>query len=490
LKFPYPFNKNASDEMDFELQTGFSGEAAEKIVLKLGDRVHALLSVNPQTHLVTSAYISLGNEDVGKPSRPGELVIGGRLDYLSVNAWNDWFERNLEAFSKQKDNSTFSTFNTELQFDQLQYSRWLIENFKVNAFSEGRYWTADVLGEGAEGRVLYKSTEGGPALEIDLRKLSILKAEDAAPDMQQKVVEKSKLLPEDLPKAKITIDSLLYDGRKLGSLSVTTNSSERRYSVEELLLQSEESSLSMTGDWKYEPASSANQHLTQMLIDIDSEDFGGLLERLGFDDTVKKGEGTLEANFLTEVSPLDITISELSGDLHLSIFKGEVVEVDPGGTGRIFGLLSLQTLPRRLSLDFSDIFSKGMSFDEIDGNFSISNGQAYTNNLTMDAPSSQVEVSGRIGLEGEDYDQHVRVIPNLSSTLPVAGALAGGPGLAVVMLITHKLLQEPIDKLTEFEYEVTGPWKSPVVTKIDKSKRKAGDEKPEQTNSKASDEPL
>ena len=111
-----------------------------------------------------------------------------------------------------------------------------------------------------------------------------------------------------------------------------------------------------------------------------------------------------------------------------------------------------------------------MSFDEISGTFTISDGQAYTNNLTMDAPSSQVEVSGRIGLTDEDYDQHVRVIPNLSSTLPVAGALAGGPGLAVVMLITHQLLQKPIDKLTEFEYRVSGPWKSPEIEKIDTKK--------------------
>jgi len=131
-----------------------------------------------------------------------------------------------------------------------------------------------------------------------------------------------------------------------------------------------------------------------------------------------------------------------------------------------------------------------MSFDEIDGSFTISKGQAYTNNLTMDAPSSQVEISGRIGLEDEDYDQHVRVIPNLSSTLPIAGAIAGGPGLAVVMLITHKLLQEPIDKLTEFEYRVTGPWKSPEVTRVDSKKTTATSENSEPTDSTAGSDSL
>ena len=74
--------------------------------------------------------------------------------------------------------------------------------------------------------------------------------------------------------------------------------------------------------------------------------------------------------------------------------------------------------------------------------------------------------------------------------LPIAGAIAGGPGLAVVMLITHKLLQEPIDKLTEFEYRVTGPWKSPEVTRVDSKKSTAASENSEPTDSTAGSDSL
>lgn len=482
LKFPHPLKKQAAEQLDFVLQTGFSGDSAEKIQFTLGDRMHALLTVNPESHLVNAAYISLGKQDIQQPPDPEELVIGGRLDYLAIDEWNEWFRKNLKAFSRQENNSTFRTFNTDLRFDQLKYYRWLVEDFRVTASSKGDDWSADITGRGAEGQLSYRQSDAGPLLDIDFKHLSILKAADAAPDMQAETEEKSKLLPADLPGANINVENLSYDGRELGELSVTTSSADTRYRIEELILQSEESSLSITGDWKYE-ADAENRHLTQLLIDIDSDDFGRMLERLGFDDTVKGGDGSLEANFLTESSPLDMNFSVVSGDVHLSILKGEVVEVNPGGTGRIFGLLSLQTLPRRLSLDFSDLFSKGMSFDEIDGGFTISKGHAYTNNLTMDAPSSQVEISGRIGLEDEDYDQHVRVIPNLSSTLPIAGAIAGGPGLAVVMLITHKLLQEPIDKLTEFEYRVTGPWKSPEITKVGSKESTAASENKEPTDS-------
>ena len=490
LKFPYPFNKSISDKLGFNLKTGFSGKEGETIVFELEDRLHALLTIHPRSRQVTSAYVSLGNDDIKQTSGPDELVIGGRLDYIDIDAWKEWFRRNLEAFSKADENSTFGSFKVDMQFDQLKYSRWLVEDFNVDAASNGKLWSADLGGNGVRGMITFEPDDQKHILNIDLQYLSLLKAAEAAPERQKDSLEKSKLLPADLPAANITIDSLNYDGRELGELSLSTSSTETRYRIDELMLGSEESSVSVTGDWKYDANASESKHLTQFLIDIDSSDFGRMLERLGFENTVKAGEGSLEANFLTEVSPLDITVDELSGDVHLSILKGEVVEVSPGGTGRVFGLLSLQALPRRLALDFSDIFSKGMSFDEIDGNFTISEGHAYTNNLTLDAPSSQVEVSGRIGIEDEDYDQHVRVIPNLSSTLPIAGALAGGPGLAVVMYITHKLLKDPIDKLTEFEYQVTGSWQSPVVTKIDSGATSDTIEEQQQTSSNNVEETL
>ena len=490
LKFPYPFNKSVADNLEFVLKTGFAGKAGEKIVFGLGDRLQAELSIHPESRLVKSAYVTLGDEPVEKSPEPGELVIGGRIDYLDIDAWKDWFNANVEAFTRAEDNSTFSSFHTDLKFDQLKYSRWLVEDLIVNAASSGKSWSANIDGEGARGMIAFEPADENYLLNIDLRHLSLLKAAEAAPEQQKGQLERSKLVPADLPDANIAIEKLFYDERELGQLSLATSSSETRYRIDEFMLKSEESSLSVTGDWKYGVNAPKNKHLTQLLVDIDSSDFGRLLERLGFEDTVKGGEGSLEANFLTEVTPLDITVSELSGDVSLSILKGEVVEVKPGGTGRIFGLLSLQALPRRLALDFSDIFSKGMSFDEIDGNFTISKGQAYTNNLTLDAPSSVIEVSGRIGLEEEDYDQLVRVIPNLSSTLPIAGALAGGPGLAVVMFITHKLLKDPIDKLTEFEYQVTGPWKSPEITRVDSDKNRDISEERKQTSSNTGDEPL
>ena len=154
----------------------------------------------------------------------------------------------------------------------------------------------------------------------------------------------------------------------------------------------------------------------------------------------------------------------------MDIEKGRFTDIDPSA-GRLFGLLSLQTLPRRLSLDFSDLFGKGLAFDVIAGHFDIDNGNAYTNNLTMSGPSVNIDVSGRTGLVDKDYDQIATITPKVSNSLPVASALFGpvGVGVGAVIYLASEIFQslpEKIDTILRKQYTITGAWNNPQVTKI------------------------
>jgi uncharacterized protein YhdP len=129
----------------------------------------------------------------------------------------------------------------------------------------------------------------------------------------------------------------------------------------------------------------------------------------------------------------------------------------------------VSSLPRRLTLDFSDLFAHGFSFDSIDGSFLVDSGNAYTNDLVVDGPAARIEISGRVGLVDKDYDQLVSVTPYIKSGLSLAGALAGGPAVGAVMIVAETLLKDrldPLNKLARKQYTVTGPWSDPVVTKL------------------------
>ena len=75
----------------------------------------------------------------------------------------------------------------------------------------------------------------------------------------------------------------------------------------------------------------------------------------------------------------------------------------------MLGLISLQSLPRRLTLDFRDIFSDGLAFDSIEGKLAIRKGHAHDRPLRIDGPAAQIEMQGETDLKNETQDLQVVV---------------------------------------------------------------------------------
>jgi len=196
-----------------------------------------------------------------------------------------------------------------------------------------------------------------------------------------------------------------------------------------------------------------------------------MLETFNYDvAAIEEGETKLTLDAQWQGTPVDFSLNNLDGTLDMEIRKGRFTDINPS-TGRLFGLLSLQTLPRRLSLDFSDLFGKGLAFDNIEGHFIIENGNAYTNNLAMTGPSVNINISGRTGLVQQDYDQIATITPKITDSLPVASALFGpiGIGVGAVIFLASEIfnsLPEKIDTLLRKQYTITGAWDDPQVIKI------------------------
>ncbi len=60
--------------------------------------------------------------------------------------------------------------------------------------------------------------------------------------------------------------------------------------------------------------------------------------------------------------------------MYLGLQNGRITNLSPEtedklGLGKLLSILSLQTIPRRLTLDFSDLANPGYSFDVFKGNF-------------------------------------------------------------------------------------------------------------------------
>jgi uncharacterized protein YhdP len=156
----------------------------------------------------------------------------------------------------------------------------------------------------------------------------------------------------------------------------------------------------------------------------------------------------------------------LSGDLKLSAEDGQFLEIDPG-IGKLISLMNLQALPRRIALDFRDVFSKGFRFDKIDAVSGLERGTMQLKDFRMSGPAADVAMSGEIDLAQETQDLKLRVVPSLGGTASTAVAIVN-PVAGVAAAIAQRVLKNPLGQIFAYEYEVQGGWTEPKVLKITK----------------------
>jgi uncharacterized protein YhdP len=222
--------------------------------------------------------------------------------------------------------------------------------------------------------------------------------------------------------------------------------------------------MTATGDWN----GTAQANHSHLIIKLTAQNLGHMMDALGFPGLIDGGQTTGEIDALWPGPPSAFALDKLeTGAITLNVGEGRILDVQPGA-GRFFGLLSLSEIPRRLSLDFSDFFRSGLSFNSITGTFGLDRGNAYTSNLVIKVPAADIAISGRTGLRAKDYDQQMQVTPHTSATLPIVGALAAGPVGAAAGLVLQGVLGRPMGKALGSRYQVTGSWEKPQITLIAK----------------------
>lgn len=205
---------------------------------------------------------------------------------------------------------------------------------------------------------------------------------------------------------------------------------------------------------------------TRFAVSIASTNVGKMLDQLAFAPFVEAQSAEVTASVYWPGGPSGAWLDHASGDLALRAAKGSLIDVAPGGAGRAVGLLSISALPRRLALDFRDVFNRGLVFDEITADFVVVDGNAYTDNLRLGGPVADVGIIGRTGLRDRDYRQQVVVTAEPGKMLPTVGALIGGPPVAAALLIFTRIFKKPLAGIGRASYCVTGSWAEPMVERL------------------------
>ena len=269
-----------------------------------------------------------------------------------------------------------------------------------------------------------------------------------------------------IPALDIIADDLVLYGKHLGRTEIIANNVNfqggREWRINKLKITNPDAILDASGSWI---SSTGNKQQTKLNYVLNIRDAGKLLDRFGYKGLIRRGKGEMKGEVSWDGLPFALDIPSMYGKLSLKIGAGQFLKAD-AGAARLLSVISLQSLPRRLTLDFRDVFSKGFAFDDISATAQIAKGIMKTDNMKMIGPNATVLMDGSVDIAKETQNLHVAVIPDFNAA---AVSLAYGfinPAIGIGTFLAQLFLQKPLMKELTHEYQITGSWTNPEISEI------------------------
>ncbi|MGH8761746.1 MAG: YhdP family protein [Nitrosospira sp.] len=364
------------------------------------------------------------------PEKTG-ISIKGTLPRLDLDRW-----RSLLRQFNDKSEPSLKLTDIDLHIGALDFVGKRFNDIALNASKEDNLWHSAITSREIKGGASWEPSGNGKVV-ARLRTLVMPAPSPAGPGLVMPARQQ-----EDLPALDVTADSFIVGEKPLGRLELIASPQEQSWHIEKLRITHSDSSLTARGIWD---SRTTPPHI-QASIKLESGNIGELLTHLGYSDRVKRGSGKLEGVLSWHGSLRSVDYPTLSGNFKMQARRGQFPRFEPG-IGRLFGMFDLRALPRRVTLDFHDVFSEGFGFNDISGDIKIVRGVAVIDDFRIEGPAARIVMKGELNLEAETQKLHVQVTPSLGLATPVVG-------------IVSKALRNPT---RSDDYSVTGTWADPTI---------------------------
>ncbi len=454
ITLPAPLNKSAGSSLPLELVTALPVEQGE-VNVRLGElmRYRGVLRANAPM----SGSIQFGPGAIAAPRGSG-LSVRGTVPMLDAAGWI--------AFSSKGGDGT-AVRDIDVRATQLNLVDRAFADSHLQLDKTATTTLIRIAGTGIEGAIDIPDDDAR-AVQAKFSRLYLAAAPASAGSAVPATIDVED--PGKLPPLRFTVADLRMGDAQLGQAELVTVPIAGGMRVQKFQTRARTLNLDAAGEW----VRAGQGTRSNFKLDFSANSLGQMLDALGFAGMVQGGKTTATLTGSWPGSPGAFSLSTMSGNLHADVGEGRLLDVEPGGSGRVLGLLSLAEIPRRLSLDFSDFFQKGFAFNEAKGDFVFNEGRARTDNLRLNGPAAEIRVSGSTGLRDQTYDQRVEVLPKAGGVLPALGMLAGGPAGAAVGAVAQAVLQKPLKQTTRVVYQISGSWKEPKVVITERGPPRGG----------------
>lgn len=470
---PAPFTKAADEKWPLRIELRPTPPAAngdttarDRFTVALRDDVRLVFERErdpaSQRFTVRRGAFALGQE----PTLPDSgFAVLLRAPGVDLDAWNALLGRDLLAEAPDGVAAGFSLMpeTVSLVAGTVGVTGRTLHDVVLGASRTGGVWRANLHAREIDGYFSWRQARPGQLQGTLLARFARL---EIPPDRIGEVETLLDTTPESLPGLDVAAEELILGNRRLGALELkAVNSgtgSAPVWQLQKLRIDNPAATLNASGSWQTRPG--VVKRTTAMDFDLKIRDAGALLALFGSPGAVRGGEGRLNGAIRWVGSPLRLDYRNLGGELAIELGSGQFLKTEPG-VAKLIGVLSLQSLRRRLAFDFRDIFAEGFAFDRISGTARIDGGVASTDDFEMRGVAAQVRIRGQADIAAETQTLVVEVRPELNAGLAsLAYAAIANPAIGLGALAAQMALRQPLQQFFAYEYDVTGPWSDPQVT--------------------------
>ncbi|MBI3230849.1 MAG: TIGR02099 family protein, partial [Burkholderiales bacterium] len=431
--------------------------------------------------------------NVSAPEPESGVTVNANMHALNVDAWRVLAQQvNRSSSASGTNPTTSSTTSAAASEDKadseaaadMQVAQYLdpdvlaaradelvvlgkkLDDVVVGASHQKGVWQANINSHQVAGYLTWYEGKGRGLGKVTTRLSSLIIPESAAQDVTELL--DGKETTTRMPSLDIMADNFELFNKKLGHLELIANNTrvagQREWRISKLLLDNPDAQLQASGKWLNREGEGG---MTSLSYELAMKDAGKMLERFGFAHVLRGGEGQMKGDISWKGMPFALDIPSLSGHLKLDMTAGQFLKVEPGAA-KLLSVLSLQSLPKLLKLDFHDVFSEGFAFDGISANAQINKGVLETKDLKMRSVQATVAMEGSADIAHETQNLYVVVMPEFNvGTASVVYALAVNPVVGLGSYLAQLFLRDPLTKALTFQYQITGSWKEPNVAKVE-----------------------
>ena len=503
LNLPAPFAKTAETPLPLQLETaavkaslvsGSDGavHTQDQLQLDVGKLASIVFvrDVSGAEARVLRGAIAVGLAADESAPVPAEGVVANvNLAKLDLDAWSEVLSRAAGAdlspvgvaASGASASTSYLPTSVAVRARELIASGRKLSNVVVGGGREGLLWRANLDATEMNGYVEYRQSSGPTAGRLYARLSRLAIAQSAAQEVESALDEQ----PASIPALDIVVEDFELRGKRLGrveidAVNVAAGSTAaardlpREWRLNRFNISTPEAALTASGNWTNVNAQAGplvarsikERRRTVLNFKLDINDSGQLLTRFGMPGVVRRGAGKVEGQVAWLGSPITLDYPSLSGSFNVNVENGQFLKTDPG-IAKLLGVLSLQSLPRRLALDFRDVFSEGFAFDFFRGDVTIAQGIAHTNNLQMKGVSAAVLMEGQADIAKETQNIKVVVVPEINAGSASLAMAYINPVIGLSSFLAQLILRKPLIEAATFELLVDGTWLDPRVTKVE-----------------------